>query len=279
MGLFGSSNASWVNLLNAAKGEMAQAAYGGTPRTVYNSNPDFTLNPQPQQGNGPFGAVPGALGLPNPYGDLKKVFSALPDANKELGGAILSKLRGELSPQTIANIQDQAARFGVASGMPGSGLAMNRNLRDLGLATEAQIQSGINAYNQSIPTISGTQTVSPALQAQIAETNAINAAAPNPAQAQGYAQGLFAQYLRKMSRPSGGTGGYSMGGGGGWNSNPFGTIGTPSAGTAASTVPYAERGFPNPTSQGYTLPQSVWDIPRGAAQVAGVAGNLLGGYF
>ena len=241
-------------------------------QVLYNSNPDFTLNPQPQKGNGPFGAVPGALGLPNPYGDLKKVMPTLPDQNAALGSAILSKLKGELSPETVANIQDAAARFGVSSGMPGSGLAQNRTLRDLGLATEAQIASGINAYNQTMPVVSGTQTVSPALQAQIAETNAINAAAPNPAEAASYAQGLFSAYLNKMRGPGGGTGGYRGPGSGGW---------------MPVIQPLQSNVQPAPTNAGFDFwgaqrAPGWYSNPAGAQQasnVANVAGSLIGGFF
>lgn len=283
---YGSSVRLGTNLYSPYMGAMQQAAAtspfaafqqkqgggaGGGGSVLYNSNPEFTLNPKPQEGSGPYGSVPGPLGLPNPYADLKKVMPSLPSANAALGDAILSKLKGELSPATIANIQDAAARFGVASGMPGSGLAVNRNLRDLGLATEAQIASGINAYNQSIPTISGTQTVSPALQAQIAEINSINAAAPNPAQAAGVAQGLFANYLAKMRGPGGGTGGYSGPGSGGWMPviRPLQSNVTPAPADAgfdfwaAQKAPGWNSGLP----------------PQQASNVAGVAGNLLGGYF
>ena len=90
-------------------------------------------------------------------------------------------------------------------GMAPGSLISQCNLRDLGLTSEALTQQGIRDYNATIPTVSGTQTVSPALQTQIAETNALNAAAPTPALAQNYAQQLYNQYLNAMRGPGTGT--------------------------------------------------------------------------
>lgn len=170
----------------------------------------FNLNPAPQAGSGPYGSVPGQLGLPNPAGDLAQQFPNLSGVNSEVSNSILDQLRGKLSPATIAALQDQAATFGVTSGMPGSGLAANRGLRDLGLATEQQVQAGQRAYGSLVPVVSQTQTVNPALQAEIAGTNASNAAAPNPGQAASEAKKIFDEYLAKAN-PAGAT--FGAGGG------------------------------------------------------------------
>lgn len=171
----------------------------------------FNLNPAPTSGVGPFGAVPGQLGLPDPMGDLTKALPGLPKVNEAATGVLMSQLNGELSPQTVNAIQDAAARFGVSSGMPGSGLAWNRALRDLGLSVEGQQQKGLQNYGPFIGTVSGTQTLNPGLQAEIANTNAINAAAPDPTKAASYAQMLFQQYLQSIGGggPAGGTGAFS----------------------------------------------------------------------
>jgi len=120
-------------------------------------------------------------------------------------------LSGQLSPQTQAAIADAAASFGVSSGMPGSGLAMNRYPRDIGLASEELMHRGIGDYSSAIPTVSGTQTVNPyqaaGLNTEIGAMNATNAAAPDPSAAASYAQQLFDRYLERLSTPSGGTGG------------------------------------------------------------------------
>jgi hypothetical protein len=180
------------------------ALYSGSPTpTTYTANPAYSSNPAYQSGTGAFGQVPGALGVPNPAGNLATVVPGLSKMNETLSGDILAKLGGQLSPATLNAIKDAGAAWGVQSGVPGSGIAANRTLRDLGLSTEAQIAQGIQEYNQTIPTISRTQTVSPELQTQIAEINAINAAAPNPQAQASFALQLFNSYLNRMKGSSG----------------------------------------------------------------------------
>lgn len=157
----------------------------------------MNFNPAPQAGSGAYGSVPGQIGVPNPSADLARVFPNLSGVTSEVSNSIMGQLRGELSPATRAAIQNAAATYGITSGMPGSGLAANRGLRDLGLATENQVQAGQRAYGSLLPVISGTQTVAPALQAEIAGTNASNAAAPNPTQANSAARAIFDDYLNK----------------------------------------------------------------------------------
>lgn len=154
----------------------------------------------PSQYDRIYGGIPGQVALPSPYGDLSSVYPNLSGTNASVSAAIASKLHGDLSPGTIAQLQDDAARYGVQSGMPGIApgtLSGNRLLRSLGLAREAQVQQGIDDYGRIIPTVSGTQTVRPETQINLAEQNALSAAAPNPAAAQTYAQSLFDQYLAK----------------------------------------------------------------------------------
>lgn len=176
---------------------------------------EFNLNPQPRQGQGAFGSVPGNIGLPNPSADLSKVYPNLTGTNSAVSDQIMSQLRGELSPDTIAAIQNAAATYGVTSGMPGSGLQWNKSLRDLGIATEDQISKGISNYNATIPTVSGTQTVRPETQVDVATQNAVWNSAPDPAAAASYAQQLFDKYLGSLSQSFGGGGGGGGGSGGG----------------------------------------------------------------
>lgn len=171
----------------------------------------YNINPAPQAGKGTFGEVPGPIGLPDPYSDLSRVYPNLGGTNQELSNAIMSKLKGELSPATIAAIQDTAAKYGVSSGMPGSGLSFNKSLRDLGLASEAVQQQGLQAYGALMPVISNTQTVRPETQIGVADRNALFNAAPNPTMANNNARELFEMYLNRMGQsngPAGGTGSY-----------------------------------------------------------------------
>lgn len=140
---------------------------------------------------------------------LGQAFPNLSGTNAALSSALTSELTGQLSPATIAAINDAAASYGVSSGMPLSGLAINRFPRDIGLATEDLIHRGIGDYSSAIPSVASTQTVSPntqaSLNAEIAAMNAQNAAAPDPTAAATYAQQLFDRYLNRFSTPAGGT--------------------------------------------------------------------------
>lgn len=145
-----------------------------------------------------FGGIPGVVGLPNPEQDLAQYYPNLSGSTAQASADVLAKMRGELSPGTINSIQDAAARFGVSSGMPGimpGTLAGNRGLRDIGLNAEEQAQQGLQDFNALTSNVSNTQTVRPETQIALAEQNAVNQAAPNPAQAQTYAESLFNKYL------------------------------------------------------------------------------------
>lgn len=160
----------------------------------------MNINPTPQSGQGAFGMVPGALSLPNPAGDLSAQLPGLSKLNSTASGDLQSLLGGTLSAGTTNALQNAAATYGTTSGMSGgaggmAGLDWNSLYGNIAGASTAQQQQGMQDYSSLIPTVSGTQTVSPTLQAQIAGTNASNAAAPNPTQAASYAEQLFNQYL------------------------------------------------------------------------------------
>lgn len=141
---------------------------------------------------------------------LNAAFPNLSGVNAAASGALTSELTGQLSPQTMNNIQNAAAQFGITSGMPGSQFAFSKYPTDIGLATEALQHQGIGDYSSLIPSVASTQTVNPntmaSLNAEIDSMNRINAAAPNPAAAGSYAQELFDKYLKQLQGPAGGTG-------------------------------------------------------------------------
>jgi hypothetical protein len=160
-------------------------------------------------GGGPFGTRVAPIPTPDPFADLSRIYPNLSATNTAVSGAIRSKLAGQLAPETLMGLQDDAARYGITSGSPGmqpGGIASNYALYHGALARENLQQQGIQDYNQTIPTVSGTQTVSPGLQTQISATNAVNASAPDPTAAASYAQSLFDKYLQLMRGPGGGTG-------------------------------------------------------------------------
>lgn len=195
------------------------ASGGGGGGTSTATTGGFDPAPAPQAGQGPYGKVPGNIGVPNRFGDLASVFPGLGAANSLASGNIMNELRGELSPETVNAIRDEAASFGVSSGMPGSGFSGNRGLRNLGLSVEGQKQQGLKDYLGAITSISGTQTVSPELQTEIATQNSINRSAPDPEAAAKREQELFDKYLEKLSKSSAGSAG---GPSATWQSNPWG---------------------------------------------------------
>jgi hypothetical protein len=158
--------------------------------------------------NGYYGQKPGAdvygskvapVTMPNPAADLAKQFPNLTGTNAAASNLINSQLMGQIGPDTMNAIKDAGAAWGFQMGVPGSNFAENNTLRNLGLTKLAVQNQGIQNYNSTIPTISSTQTVNPALQADISLQNNVNAAAPDPTAAGSYAQSLFQQYLNNLS--------------------------------------------------------------------------------
>ena len=168
----------------------------------------FNLTPPPTEGTGTaFGAVPGNLGLPDPFGDLSKVAPGLGGVNQNLLTNLTSESLGQISPGTRNALQLAAAQRGVGAGMgPFSGLSTNDLFGNIAGFSEGLQNRAAQQYASLIPTMSGTQTVTPALQTDIANRNATMAAAPNPTAAASYARQLFDDYARMVRGPGGGTG-------------------------------------------------------------------------
>jgi len=167
----------------------------GTTRTIGSGGGGHTA----------FGGVPQAIANPDPYANLSALYPNLSGANEQISRNVMSELRGELSPETIAAIQDNAATFGVTSGMPGSQFAGRKGLRSLGIETERLQGQGLQDYLASITGISKTQTLDPALEAEIATQNAVWNAAPDPELAARREESLFEKYARQFRGPAGGT--------------------------------------------------------------------------
>lgn len=72
----------------------------------------------------------------------------------------LSRLRGELSPETLNTIQDTAARFGITSGIPlgtgGNTVTGNLGRRLTGLTSEGLQSQGLQDYLNTLGAYSGT---------------------------------------------------------------------------------------------------------------------------
>jgi len=184
----------------------ASSTPGYSQSSVY--QPAYNVNTTPTAGqNNPAGLVPGALSavtpyqtgvttmatpgaitatqlgapatvaMPDPYGDLSKIIPGLAGMNAQAGSVISNDLSGRISPDVQRAIQTGAAQFGAAGGMPGSvgqpGSLYNfKDLATLGTTSDAAQQRGLASYGDFLKTISGTQTVSPGVQAGINEANA-----------------------------------------------------------------------------------------------------------
>lgn len=205
------------------------------PAATGNTLPGYNTTPAPTGGQGPYGAVPGVIGLPpSPWQQATSAIPALANTG-QLTNNIMSELQGDINPQALKNMQDAAAAYGISSGMPGSNaipgtLAFNKNLRNIGLDTQAVQHQGAQDYSSLLGSVAGLQTPQ-SLAAEIAAHNAQLKAAPDPAKA---AQQQLANYLAALNAtrgPGGGTGGG----------------GRPSAGTGAFAPPPAF----NPADYGF----------------------------
>ncbi len=157
----------------------------------------YNLNPAPRAAdrNNIFGKAPGQLGTPTSiYDQLKDSVPDYSTLTKTATGNIGNELNGRLSPQAMDTIQNSAAAKGVGGGYAGSQFQDNNQIASLGLETNALQHQGLTDYNQ-FGTTTGNQQLSPELENEVATQNSINAAAPDPAAAQSYAQRLFQQYL------------------------------------------------------------------------------------
>lgn len=171
---------------------------------------NYNINPSPQFGNGAFGLVPGPIGIPpNRYEGIQSIYPNLSRLTGGAGDVIQHEIAGELSPETINSIQDEAARFGIKSGMPLSGFAGNRGLRNLGINVDQRQRQGVQDYNSMLGSLAPL-TTDPNLAAEIAARNATMNAAPNPeaaarAQMDAYMRALEAAAARARG-PGGGNG-------------------------------------------------------------------------
>jgi len=242
-----------------------------TPLPFTGGTSPFNLNAAPRTGQGPFGLVPGAIGLPNVYNDVAGAFPGLSGNLGKLSATIGSELSGELDPETIAMLQNTAAQFGIGAGVPLSPFVGAKGLRQLGLTAEAQKSKGAADLLAALPTVAKTLTVSPETQLDVANRNATFNAAPDPQAAAREAERLFNAYLAKTQR--GGGGGISYGGGGGgaprnlnapanFNAGPWAPFSGDSVWGSIPTTPYYAGTGINWGAQG-GAPQDLWSGTRG----------------
>lgn len=225
---------------NGAAGGLG-GSYGGAltgTGTSGGGSVPFNLNPTPTQGSGTtFGMVPGAIGAPPSVWEQEQQIPGMSAATTANMGNINSELAGTLSPTTTENLENSAAARGLTLGQGGNtGLVNESLLKTLGLTQEELQQAGATNLNQFLST-SGQEQQSPELMAQIASSNATNAAAPNPT--------LAAEEAISLGHGSGG------GGGGGYRPTSSGTdiygnsIGGGTSSGASSSLPQGALGIGN----------------------------------
>jgi hypothetical protein len=184
-GIFG-SNPSGASVNNPLVGSPQAGSAGGNPlianpgagtavasAPATDPNYQYNVTPGNQSGSGPFGGVPGTVALPQPYADLSSVFPDLGQANQDLSSNILSELEGGLSPGTLDALGQAQDAFGIKG-------PINTSPMSLGTTSTALESQGVGNWAGLLPSVSTTQTVSPEVEAQIAEFNAQQAAAANP---------------------------------------------------------------------------------------------------
>jgi hypothetical protein len=149
---------------------------------------------------------------------------------------VQSLLQGEVSPDTENYISRLIAAKGVSTGVEGTPFNTADLVRSLGLTSEQLMTSGLGAYNSLLNSIGSLQE-QPGLMAEIGQSNAQLAAAPDPQQAvEQLIRTMQNEFGLGMDNPAGGTGTYhtlgpklpgvSYPGGGpiGSPDNPFGPI-------------------------------------------------------
>ncbi len=133
--------------------------------------------------SGAYGARPTATSAPRSiYSEALSADPALKGQRSAADSVVGNQLAGQLSPETTNALKDRAAEFGVSSGMPGSGLASNLGLRNLGLTMESLQNQGLQNYLGSLKTI-GSMQLDPALLSSLQTYNNQVSAAPDPAAA------------------------------------------------------------------------------------------------
>ncbi len=215
--------------------------------------PGYNVAPSPVTGQGPYGMVPGNIGIPpSTWQQVGAVAPGLGNTS-QLTNNIMSELHGDINPQALKNMQDAAASYGVSSGMTGSNaipgtLAFNKNLRNIGLDTLQVQRQGQQDYLSALQGIGGAQTPQ-GLAADIAAHNSQLNAAPDPQAAALQQQANYWAALNALRRGQGGNrgGGFDPAGGTGqYRHDPstdgaygfgFGTLGQQGNGQAPLT-PY-----------------------------------------
>src|ERR1700704_5821967 len=101
----------------------------------------------PTAGRTAFGKVPDSIPIPpNLFTQLSSSVPGFSANTAGTGSVIGSQLSGNVSPMTLNALKTGAAQFGVANGMPGSGLETNQLFGNIAGFSEGQQQKGVSNY-------------------------------------------------------------------------------------------------------------------------------------
>jgi hypothetical protein len=127
-----------------------------------------------------YGSVPNPIDIPaNVFTQLSGAVPNFPRLTGGTSSLISSQQAGQISPQTMNALKTGAAQFGVASGMPGSGLEQNELFGNIAGFSENLQNRGIQNYLSLVGALGPTMT-NPNLAAEVTSRNAAYAAAPDP---------------------------------------------------------------------------------------------------
>lgn len=169
---------------------------------------------------------------------------------------------------TLNALKTGAAQFGVASGMPGSGLETNQLFGNIAGFSEGQQQKGVQNYLSEVGVLGPTMT-NPNLAAEISSRNALFAAAPDPKLA---AEQAFQDWLRgfNLTRAAGTPAGPWAAGGTLGPSPGFGVTHSNWGGTGINPP----GAFSTPDAFGYNMPAE----PQGPGTYTATATPPVGGW-
>lgn len=175
---------------------------------------DYNIFPEPRTGSTPYGQVPGPIGIPpSEYQQVSGVYPDLGAQAQIAGQNIGAGLMGELDPATLFQLQRNAARFGVQTGMPLSGLQTTMGLSGLQQTIEQRQAQALQQY-ESLAKSLGSMMTPQALASEIAARNATMAAAPDPELAAEQQMADWMTKFRESGAAARGGGGMSFPGGG-----------------------------------------------------------------
>lgn len=195
-----------------------------------------------------YGTIPKPISVaPNTYQQIQGLYPNLTQTANTAFGNVNREMAGGIDPQ----LQSYAAQLGWSSGMPGLDPGGFNSVRALQLGEQQAYnrrRQGTQDFQSLLSSLAPTQT-SPELATNVADRNALYAAAPDPAAAAAENFRLWMQQYNLLSGagrgPAGGTGPITI------NRGLGGQIAPPTPGAAGGGAGYNDAAFINPGNSPY----------------------------